>query len=666
MTRPALTDGALLWEPTAAVQERCNLTRYADWLAAQRGLTFADYAALWRWSVTHLSDFWQSIWDYCGVVASQPAQSAALTVETLPGARWFEGARLNYAENFFARPYQTETALLYKAEDRPLCAMSRAELAAQVAALSAALRALGVQPGDRVVAYLPNIPQTVVALLATAAVGAIWSTCSPDFGSQSVLDRFQQIEPTVLLAADGYRYGGKAFDRRETIAALQAGLPTLRHTILVRNLDGAASAAVGPAPDGLDWDALLRAHAGAPLQFTQVPFDHPLWVLYSSGTTGRPKPIVHGHGGILLEHLKMSALHLDLHPGDRFFWFTGTGWMMWNFLVGGLLADAAIVLYDGSPAYPDLYALWELAAAVGVTYFGASAAYVAACQKAGVRPNQRYDLRQIAVFGSTGSPLSVDGFAWVYENVNPTLALESVSGGTDVCTAFVGGCRRLPIYAGEIQGPCLGADVQAWNEAGEPVVNEVGELVIARPMPSMPLYFWNDPDGAQYRAGYFEHFPGFWRHGDWIQITPRGGCIIFGRSDATINRHGVRMGTAELYRVVEALPEILDSLAIDLQYLGREPRLLLFVVLRPGHTLDDALRQRIRDALRRDVSPRHIPDDIFAIAEIPYTLSGKKMEVPVRRILLGQPVGQVAAPGAMRNPAAIDYFAALAGQLTDR
>ncbi len=645
-----IQEGSLLWQPSPDIVQNANLTHYLKWLAHRHDLHFSSYADLWRWSVDSVGDFWQTLWDYFAIRASQPPQTA-LAEKAMPGARWFPGAQLNYAENFFARQWADRPAIYYKAEDDALQTISWEEIARQTAVLAQALRQMGVQPGDRVVAYMPHIPQTIIALFAVASIGAVWSSCSPDFGSRSVLDRFQQIEPKVLIAIDGYRYGGKHFDRRATVAELQAGLPTLQHTILVP-LSGSESA----VDRAHNWDVLLAQPQSAPLTFAQLPFDHPLWVLYSSGTTGKPKPIVQGHGGILLEHLKMTVLHLDLKPGDRFFWFTSTGWMMWNFLVGGLLAGASIVVYNGSPGYPTMDALWQLAEEAGITYFGASAAYVSACAKAGIQPNQTHNLRAIKAFGSTGSPLTVENFAWVYENVNPDLALESVSGGTDVCTAFVGGCRLLPIYAGEIQGACLGAKVQAFNDAGEPVVNEVGELVITEPMPSMPLYFWQDEQGERYRESYFSTYPGVWRHGDWVKFNERGGCVIYGRSDATINRQGIRMGTSEIYRAVESLDEVLDSMVVDLELLGRESYMPLFVVLRPGVALDDALRQRIRDKIRQDISPRHLPDEIVAVPEIPYTLSGKKMELPVRRILLGHDPHHVANPGAMRNPDAIEFF----------
>ncbi len=656
-----IEEGDLLWRPSDEVKLAANLTHYMEWLAEQRGRRFDSYQALWAWSVDDLAGFWGSLWDYFDVVATKQP-TAVLGRREMPGAEWFPGAKLNYAQNFFARSWDDRPAMIYQGEEGPAVEISWSEIQAKTAALATSLRQMGVQPGDRVVAYLPHIPETIIALLAAASIGAIWSSCSPDFGGRSVLDRFQQIEPRVLLAADGYRYNGKRFDRRPVLAELQAGLPSLERTILVPLLDQRPD--LSGLADTVLWDDFLAA-ASAPgsIDFEQVPFDHPLWVLYSSGTTGLPKPIVQGQGGILLEHLKMAALHLDLKPGDRFFWYTSTGWMMWNFLVGGLLAGATIVVYNGAPAYPDMNALWALAERTGITYFGTSAAFVSACMKAGIRPDEQFDLSRIRAVGSTGSPLTVEGFGWIYDHVNRDLALESVSGGTDLCTAFVGGCRLLPVYAGEIQGPALGARVQAFDQAGRPVVGQVGELVISEPMPSMPLYFWNDPEDKRYLASYFEMYPGAWRHGDWIKFTPRGSCIIYGRSDSTINRQGIRMGTSEIYRLVEAFPEIIDSLVIDLEALGRESYLPLFVVLAEGATLDDDLKKRIKAAIRADVSPRHVPDEILVIDQVPYTLSGKKMEVPVRRILLGQPAEEAANPGAMRNPEAIAYFVALAQQL---
>ncbi len=651
-----ITEGSLLWQPSAGVIEQANLTRYMAWLGQHTGLHVTDYQSLWRWSVTEIEQFWASLWAYFDVIASQPYHTV-LTSRTMPGAAWFAGARLNTAENLLRHRANPGPAILYQSETEPLAAISWPELANQTARLAVALKSMGVRRGDRVVAYLPNIPEAIIGLLATASLGAIWSSCPPDFGERSVLDRFSQIEPKILLAADGYVWAGKLFDRCEVVARLQASLPTVQHTILVTKISD------GAGVNAALWADVLAAQPAAALEFEQVPFDHPLWVLYSSGTTGLPKPIVQSQGGILLEHLKAIHLHLDLKSDDRFFWFTSTGWMMWNFLVGGLLNGTPIILYNGSPAAPDLNTLWRLAAETGMTYFGTGAAYIQSCMKAGIRPNRQFDLSRLRALGSTGSPLPPAGFQWVYDNVNRHLALESISGGTDVCTAFLGGIRLQPIYAGELQGPSLGASIQSFNEAGQPVINEVGELVITEPLPSMPLYFWNDPGMARYKDSYFEMFPGVWRHGDWLKINDRGGCIIYGRSDSTINRHGVRMGTSEIYQAVQSLPEVIDCLVIDLEALGRESYMPLFVVLREGVTLDDTLKERIRRTIRQDISPRHVPNEIFAVAQIPYTLSGKKMEVPIRKILLGQPIDKAANPGAMRNPESLRYFAELARTL---
>lgn len=653
-----ISEGTLLWEPSEAVKEEANLTAYMRWLEEEYALSFASYRELWQWSTTEIARFWQSMWEYFEVEASaEPTE--ILAEREMPGAAWFEGARLNYAENILAKMKRDGPAVLYQAEDGPPVAIGRDEVYGKVKALAQALRALGVEEGDRVVAYMPNIPEAIVGLLATASLGAIWSSCSPDFGARSVLDRFTQIEPRVLLACDGYRYNGKIYDRLQVVRALQASLPTLEKTVLVPLVSEGKAAA--DLRDTVLWeDALAEGDPAQPLTFEQVPFDQPLWVLYSSGTTGLPKPIVHGHGGIVLEHVKETALHMDLKPADRFYWYTSTGWMMWNYLVGGLMTGCTIVLYNGSPNYPDLLVQWKLAAEAGITYFGTSAAFIHSCLQEGIVPNEVYDLSQIRAMGSTGSPLSADGFAWVYEKVNGNLALESFSGGTDLCTGFLGGVRTRPIYAGEIQHASLGASVHAFDEEGEAVVGEVGELVITEPMPSMPLFFWNDEEDRRYRRSYFEMYPGVWRHGDWIEINERGGCVIYGRSDATINRYGVRMGTSEIYQTVESLEEVVDSLAVDLEGLEGESYMPLFVVLREGADLDDGLRQRIREALREELSPRHVPNEIVAVEEIPYTLSGKKMELPVRHVLQGRPPEEAANPGAMRNPSAIDFFAAFA------
>lgn len=672
-----MVEGSLLWEPSADTLREATMAHYLSWLHEKYNLNFTNYQALWRWSVTEIEAFWGSLWDYFGIIASTP-YTTVLSERTMPGAKWFVGAKLNYVENFF-RHLETpdrepsHPAILYQPETGPLITIPWPTLYQQTAKLAQALQALGVQAGDRVVAYLPNIPETIAAFLATASLGAIWSSCPPDFGERSVLDRFAQIEPKVLIAADGYHWNGQIFDRTAVIAQLQAHLPTLEKTVLIPQVTAGAAAAA--LPNTMLWNEFIANSTATTLHYAQVPFDHPLWVLYSSGTTGLPKPIVQGHGGILLEHLKAIHLHLDLKPTDRFFWYTSTGWMMWNFLVGGLLNGSTIILYNGSPSYPDLNRLWRLAAESGMTYFGASAAFLLACMKADLHPGRDFDLRKLRALGSTGSPLPVTGFQWVYREVSQTLALESFSGGTDLCTGFVGGTRLQPIYAGELQTPLLGAKIQSFSEEGQPVINEVGELVICEPMPSMPLYFWNDPEMTRYRESYFEMFPAerssasrsaektVWRHGDWIKINERNGCVIYGRSDSTINRQGVRMGTSEIYQAVESIPEVLDSLIIDLELLGRESYMPLFVVLREGIPLTNELQVRIKAKIRQEISPRHVPNEIFAIQEVPYTLSGKKMEVPIRKILLGHPVEKAANVGAMRNPKSIEYFIQLAKQL---
>ncbi len=651
-----------LWDPPAELVERSRLREYMGWLAAERGLDFDTYDELWRWSVSDLEGFWSSIWEFFDVQADGEVERA-LGNREMPGAKWFAGTNLNYAEHVFAGVDDAETAILHASELRELGELSWGELRAQVAAIAAGLRELGVERGDRVVAYMPNIPEATVAFLASASIGAVWSSCSPDFGPASVVDRFAQIEPKVLFAVDGYRYGGKDFDRRETLARLQAEIPSLERTVVLPYLDPEPD--LSPLRDAMRWDELRAGGEGSELSFDRVPFDHPLWVLYSSGTTGLPKAIVQSQGGILLEHLKKLHLHVDAHPGDRLFWFTTTGWMMWNFIVSGLLTRAAIVLYDGNPGYPDMGVLWDLAERAGITMFGTSASYIAACMKAGVEPGKGRDLSRLKAVGSTGSPLSPEGFDWIYEHLGADTWLFSTSGGTDLCTAFVGGCALLPVYRGELQARALGAAVEAWDDDGKPVIDAVGELVVTEPMPSMPVYFWGDEDGSRYRASYFEMFPGIWRHGDWIEITARGTAVIYGRSDSTINRSGIRMGTSEIYRAVLSLDEIVDALVVDAPRPGTEGWMPLFVVLREGAEVNDELRQEIARRVRERCSPRHVPDEVFAIKEVPRTLSGKVLEVPVKRILMGTPAEQAASRDSLANPAALDYFTEMAARLAE-
>ena len=644
-------DETLLWEPSEELKQQATLTRYMQWLEREKGLYVRDQEELWHWSVSHLEDFWASIWDFFSVKASRPYTSV-LADRKMPGAQWFGGAELNYAEQVFRNASVGYPALLFQSERHPLRAVSWEELSRNVGSVANALRALGVKPGDRVVSYMANLPETVIAFLACASIGAVWSSCPPDFGTSSVIERFQQIEPKVLFAVDGYQYNGKEVDRRSVLSELQQALPTLHTTVLLpylsKDTDTEGETSMVLWHDFLSSDTTLT--------FEQVPFDHPLWVLYSSGTTGLPKAIVQGHGGIVLEHLKSVGLSLDLKPGDIFFWYTTTGWMMWNILVGGLLVGTTILLYDGSPAYPTLNMLWKLAQESGMTFFGTSAGYITSCMKAGLEPGTTYDLSKLRALGSTGSPLPPEGFGWVYEHVKRDIWLASISGGTDVCSAFVGGSVLLPVYAGELQCRALGAKVEAFDEQGHPVINEVGELVLTEPLPSMPLYFWNDPGNTRYQESYFDVYPGVWRHGDWIKITPRGSAIIYGRSDSTINRQGIRMGSSEIYRVVEALPEVLDSLIVGVELPGGKYYLPLFVVLREGVELDDALKAKIKQQLRTNVSPHHVPDEIIAIEEVPRTLSGKKLEVPVKKLLMGMPIEKAISMDALNNPQAMEYF----------
>jgi acetoacetyl-CoA synthetase len=678
-------DQAPLWTPTSETVGRARMTAFMEWAGRRHGRTFADYTELWEWSVGEIDQFWGDIWEYCGVRASAPYEQV-LADRKMPGARWFEGARLNYAENMLADRGSTaghdpnEPAVLYASELRnqdPPAQLTWGDLAEQVAALAEGLRSLGVGRGDRVAAYMPNIPETLVAFLASASIGAIWSCAAPEFGARSVVDRFSQIEPKVLFVIDGYRHAGKDFDRSDALRTILEGLPTVAHTVMLPYLSNEATAA--GLPGGLSWRELMQRGAGAPARFEQVPFDHPLWVLYSSGTTGLPKAIVHGHGGILLEQLKKSTLHLDLRRGDRMFWFTTTGWMMWNFLVGCLFADATIVLYDGSPAHPDLGALWRLAEQTRITCMGLSAGFLMSCEKAGVEPARDFDLSALRSIGSTGSPLPPEGFHWVYEHVGSDTWLFSTSGGTDVCTAFVGGCPLLPVYEGEIQCRVLGCAVESWDDLGRPLVDELGELVLTQPLPSMPLFLWGDSDGERYRESYFDMYPGIWRHGDWIRITPRGGAVIYGRSDSTINRQGVRMGTSEIYRATAAIDDVVDALVVDIpstaahgpkgrigagaKGAAEELWMVLFVVLRDGLALDERLEGEIKRRVREDCSPRHVPNEILQIAEVPRTLSGKVLEVPVKRILMGAAPTQAASVESLANPHALDYFVEMARRL---
>jgi acetoacetyl-CoA synthetase len=643
----AATTPPILWEPSDDLKRGSALTAYMDWLRGERDVAVETYDELWKWSVDDLEGFWASIWDYFEVQATEP-YDAVLGSRAMPGTEWFPGARLSYAEHVFRGRDDAGVAIRHASELRDPGEWTWDELRDQTARIAAGLKGMGIERGDRVVAYMPNIPETIAAFLATASLGAVWSSCSPDFGARSVVDRFAQIEPKVLLTVDGYRYGGKDHDRSELIERVQGEMPSLERTVTLGYLDG----------DGGDWDEAFPS-TDEELTFERVPFDHPMWVLYSSGTTGLPKAIVHSQGGILIEHLKKHHLHVDAQDGDRVFWFTTTGWMMWNFLVGMLLTDASIVLYDGNPATPDMGALWDLAEETGITCFGTSAAYLAACMKAEVEPAEGRDLSALRSVGSTGSPLAPEGFEWVYEQLGKETWLFSTSGGTDMCTAFVGGVPLLPVYRGELQGRSLGAKVEAYDEDGNAVIDEVGELVITEPMPSMPIYFWDDEDGEKLRESYFDMYPGVWRHGDWIRITERGTAVITGRSDSTINRGGIRMGTAEIYRAVLALDEITDALVVDIAQ-GDDAWMPLFVVLKEGAELDEDLEKAIAKRVREDCSPRHVPSEVFEVKEVPRTLSGKVLEVPVKKILTGTPADKAASRDSLQNPESLDYFVELA------
>jgi acetoacetyl-CoA synthetase len=657
-TLDAPAEAEVLWRPTPQQVAASRLAAYQSWLQATRGLRHEDYPALWRWSVQEIEPFWRSIWDFFDIQADGSCEPV-LGARHMPGAAWFPNARLNYAEHVFRNATDARPALVARREGAPVQEVSWAALRRDTAALAARLRALGVGPGDRVASYLPNRAETVVAFLACASIGAIWSGCAPDMGPTVVLDRLRQIEPRLLLATDSHGHNGKVHDRRAVVDELLRELPSIRTVIHV------------PGPAAAEWpvgwrDRLAWAEAvaePAELRFERLPFDHPLWIVYSSGTTGLPKAMVHGHGGIVLTHLKTLALQHDLRPGDRLLFLGGTGWIVWNLQVGALLTGASIVLYDGSPTWPDAQALWRFVDAQGVTLLGCGAAFLVNAMKDGLRPRDFAPMPALRAINATGSPLPVEAFGWVYAAVKPDVWLASISGGTDIASGFVACAPSLPVTAGEIQHAELGVAACACDDAGRPVVGEVGELVITQPMPSMPLRFWNDPGDRRYRESYFETFPGVWRHGDWIRFTPRGTSVIYGRSDSTINRFGIRMGTAEIYRVVEELPEVRDSLVVDLEYLGRPSYLPLFVVLQPGCELDAALKARIVHEIRTKASARHVPDEVMAVAEIPRTLTGKKMEVPVRRLLLGQPRDKVASPDAMLNPASLDFFVALAARL---
>ena len=644
--------GELLWEPSPGRRAASRMAHFMRWLARDGGPHIDSYADLWRWSVEQVGPFWQAIARYFEV--SLGGDSEPALVGKLPEAHWFPNATLNYAEHLLRRR-DDHLAIVACREDGARRTLTFADLTEQVARARVGLLKAGVKPGDRVAAFLPNGVEAVVGVLAVASLGAVWSSAAPEFGVKSVLDRFRQIEPTVLLACDGYLYGGKRFERAAEVRDIASALPSLRALFVLGDAGAVGTAGVVTAQP---WSELTAEYQ--PLAFAAVPFEHPLWILYSSGTTGLPKPIVQGHGGILLEHLKALALHMDLGETDRFFWFSTTGWMMWNMVVSALGLGSTLVLFDGSPALPNLSALWKLAEQEQISYFGTSAPFLIACRKAGLVPKQVANLSALRSLGTTGAPLPSDGFKWVYEQISPDLWLGSVSGGTDVCTAFVLSCPLLPVRAGEIQCRGLGAKVEAWDDAGQPLTGQVGELVLTEPLPCMPLGFWNDPKRERFNASYFGMYPGVWRHGDWIKLNPDGSLVISGRSDSTLNRGGVRMGTSEFYSVLEAMPEIADSLVVDTGSLEDAiGKMWLFVVPRVGVTLDSELKHRIKDVLKTELSPRHVPDQIRAIAAVPRTLNGKKLEVPVKRILLGESPDKVASRDTLANPEALDALVEL-------
>ncbi len=646
-----------VWKPDNDLLESSNLTHYRKWLNEKGyydGENF-DYEALWKWSVADVSLFWKTIAEYNGLVEKIDKRDV-LTFDDMPGAKWFSGMPINYAAQVFSNANNRYPALMAMSETRPLQSISWADLETEVQRFRAQLIHSGVQKGDRVVAYISNITEASAAFLACASLGAVWSSCSPDFGVDSVLERFSQISPKVLLATDGYAYNGKNHCRLEKIASIVDTLDTLESVVLVPFYNGEKRE--HQIPNAVWWSDLPED--SGKLEFVDLPFDHPIWILYSSGTTGAPKAITHSHGGVLLEHLKYLHLQNDVRKGERFFWFSTTGWMMWNFVNASLLAGATAVLYDGSPGYPDLNVMWKFIQDAGIHHFGTSAPFLVACMKTKLQPAQEFDLSHLRSIGSTGSPLPPEAFDWVYKNVKSDVWLCSMSGGTDVCTAFVGSSPWKPVLLGEIQCRAFGCDLHALDDEGNPMINEVGEMVVVQPMPSMPVFFWNDEDGSRYGSSYFEHYPGKWRHGDWVEINERGGLIIHGRSDATLNRQGVRIGTAEIYRAVDKIPAIKDSLIVNLELSGGDHYMPLFVVMNEGKRLSDGIISEIKTTLRSTYSPRHVPDEVIVVADLPYTISGKKMEAPVKRILQGKPIEKAANTGAMKNPESLEFFESFA------
>lgn len=651
-----IKEGTLLWEPNQQWIQQANLKPYMNWLHEHKQLNFNDYHSLWKWSTSDIEDFWESIWQYFNIQAKRPYE-AVLTTRKMPDAKWFPEATLNYTEHIFKDAGWNDIAIIYASETKETTEVTWGQLYQDTIAMQQTFHQLGLKEGDRVAAYLPNIYEAVVVFLATASVGAIWSSAPPEFGKQSVIERFQQIQPKIMITVDGYTYGGKPFDRTQVIQDIQAALPSLEATIAIPYLNKQVDKNM--FKNGILWEEVLKEKSAEQLTYHHVPFNAPLWILFSSGTTGKPKPIVHSQGGILLEHFKANTFHMDLKKGDRFFWYTTTGWMMWNFLVGALLTKSTIILYDGNPTYPKPDFLWEFAEKTKMTIFGTSAGFLMNCMKNEIHPKEKYDLQALKCISSTGSPLPPEGFVWCYEHIKKDLWLASISGGTDVCTAFILGSPTLPVYAGELQCRGLGAKIESFSDENEPKTDAIGELVITEPMPCMPIYFWNDPDSVRLLDSYFTQCPGVWSHGDYLKITNRHTCVIYGRSDATINRGGVRIGTSEIYRAVDLIPEIKDSLIVDLPTKNGGSFVPLFVVMQEGAKLTIDMKEKIKNTIRTEYSSRHVPSEIYEVKEIPMTLNGKKLEIPVKKILMGASVEKAVNKGSLANPHSLEFFVEL-------